>query len=148
MNKTRNRAILIFVLICLLPVTQANPEDQSSKTWDIKIDYSGEWRALVESDNSDRRGYGPETITTYAASESATVRKLDDNSKELCVELWADGELVDSECTSSAYGEVAVGKGGGTGDPSVPFSDVSGFEFMTAILAMIASVIYLQKKRF
>ena len=97
------RICVIFIVVAFLPISHA-AIDAQSENWEIRIDYSGEWRALVESDNSDRRGYGSETITTYATSESATVRKLDDNSKEMCVELWKNGELVDSTCTSSAYG--------------------------------------------
>ena len=138
---------MIFIVVAFLPISQAGIDAQS-ENWEIRIDYSGEWRALVESDNSDRRGYGSETITTYAVSESATVRKLDDNSKEMCVELWKNGELVDSTCTSSAYGEVEVGKcKTNCGDPSVPFSEVPGFGFVSSIFALACSAIYLRKNK-
>ena len=140
------RICVIFLVIAFLPISHASGDAQSEKNWEIRIDYSGEWRALVESDNSDRRGYGSETITTYAVSESATVRKLDDNSKEMCVELWKNGELVDSTCTSSAYGEVEVGKcKSNCGDPSVPFSEVPGFGFVNSIFALACSAIYFRK---
>ena len=141
------RLCVICIVVAFLPISQAGIDAQS-ENWEIRIDYSGEWRALVESDNSDRRGYGSETITTYAASESATVRKLDDNSKEMCVELWKNGELVDSTCTSSAYGEVEVGKcKTNCGDPSVPFSEVPGFGFVSSIFALACSAIYLRKNK-
>lgn len=139
------RICVIFIVVAFLPISSAT-SDAQSENWEIRIDYSDEWRALVESDNSDRRGYGSETITTYATSESATVRKLDDNSKEMCVELWKNGELVDSTCTSSAYGEVEVGKcKTNCGDPSVPFSEVPGFGFVSSIFALACSAIYLRK---
>jgi len=141
------RLCVICIVVAFLPISQAGIDAQS-ENWEIRIDYSGEWRALVESDNSDRRGYGSETITTYAASESATVRKLDDNSKEMCVELWKNGELVDTACTSSGYGEVEVGKcKTNCGDPSVPFSEVPGFGIVNSIFALTCSAIYFRKNK-
>ena len=142
------RFCVVFLVIAILPISHASVDAQSEKNWEIKIDYSGEWRALVESDNSDRRGYGSETITTYAATESATVRKLDDSSKEMCVELWSNGELVDDDCTSSGYGEIAVGKcKSNCGDPSVPFSEMSGFGFLITTLAVICSAVYFRSSK-
>ena len=141
------RFCVVFLVIAFLPISHAAVDAQSEKNWEIKIDYSGEWRALVESDNSDRRGYGSETITTYAATESATVRKLDDSSKEMCVELWSNGELVDDDCTSSGYGEIEVGKcKSNCGDPSVPFSEMPGFGFIITTLALICSAVYLRSR--
>ena len=141
------RLCVIFIVVAFLPISQAGIDAQS-ENWEIRIDYSGEWRALVESDNSDRRGYGSETITTYAASESATVRKLDDNSKEMCVELWKNGELVDTACTSSGYGEVEVGKcKTNCGDPSVPFSEVPGFEAIYSLISIAIALFVIARKR-
>ena len=136
------RFCVVFLVIAFLPISHASVDAQSEKNWEIKIDYSGEWRALVESDNSDRRGYGSETITTYAATESATVRKLDDSSKEMCVELWSNGELVDDDCTSSGYGEIEVGKCYSIcGEGSVHLGDIPGFGFFFTTLALICSAL-------
>ena len=121
-----------MIAICIIPASQAETN------WEVKIKYSGEWSGSVGGTTSaSYEGVGSETLTISGDIVSAVIQKQEDNSDELCVELWTGGELKESSCTTSGYGVVTV-----TGDN---FEEVPGFGAMMTVSAIGLALIVTRK---
>ena len=132
MKKALACLIPLIIAVCIMPAAQAETN------WEVKIIYSGEWSGSAGGTNSaSYEGVGPETLTISGDIVSAVIQKQEDNSDELCVELWTGGELVESSCTSAGYGAVTV-----TGDN---FGEVPGFGIIMAVSAISLALVSTRK---
>jgi len=121
------RRLPAIILISALLCTFIAPFAVAETTWEVKIRYDGEWSGSVGGDNSaSHEGTGDKTITVTGDIASAVIQKQEDNSDELCVELWLDGEMEESSCTTAGYGVVSV-----SGSNFSP-----GFGFLGAIVVL------------
>ena len=128
MKKLTPLIITLMIAICVMPASQAET------SWEVKIIYSGEWSGSAGGTNSaSYEGVGPETLTISGDIVSAAIQKQEDNSDELCVELWTGGELIENSCTTAGYGVVTV-----TGDN---FGEVPGFGIIMTASAIGLAVL-------
>jgi hypothetical protein len=132
MKKTFACLISLMIVICIMPASQAETN------WEVKIKYSGEWSGSAGGTTSaSYEGVGSETLTISGDIVSAVIQKQEDNSDELCVELWTGGELKESSCTTAGYGLVSV-----SGDN---FEKVPGFGIMMAVSAIGLALATIRK---
>jgi len=100
--------------------------------------YNGEWSGAAGGGSSaSYEGTGNETITVSGDIVSAVIQKQEDNSDELCVELWTGGEMKESSCTTAGYGGVTVSASN--------FEEVPGFGFLGGIAALCLASIVLNR---
>jgi len=90
--------------------TDDSSEQDSS--YQVRINYDGEWSGSVGGEGSSRSvdGSGTETfdIDGDPFIVSANAQKQDDGSGELAVEILQDGEVIARETTSAEYGLAQV----------------------------------------
>jgi hypothetical protein len=137
MVKRTTLSILVSaLLICTLFVPSVSAEAQ----WDVKIKYNGEWSGSVGGTSSaSYDGTGDKTISVSGDIISAVIQKGEDNSDELCVEIWRDGLKEESSCTTAGYGVVSVSASN--------FEDLPGFGFMGAIAVLGLAAIATMTRR-
>jgi len=137
MVKRATLSILISaILICTLFVPSVSAEAQ----WDVKIKYNGEWSGSVGgTSSSSYEGTGDKTISVSGDIVSAVIQKQEDNSDQLCVEIWRDGSMEESSCTTAGYGVVTV--------TASHFEDLPGFGFMGAIAVLGLAAITTMTRR-
>lgn len=109
------------------PTTEAQTTEQTSSsevTYQVRIQYRGEWSGSVGGDSSVRSVDGSGARTFDIEGDpfivSANAQKQDDSSDTLTVQILEDGEVVAERSTSAEYGVAQVtsedGMGGGGSD--------------------------------
>lgn len=87
-------------------------ETDSGSTYEVRIEYSGEWRGSVAAGGSSRsiEGSGSETVGIDGSPDilSANAQKNDDSSQELTIQIIEDGSVVEETSTTSEYGVAQV----------------------------------------
>jgi len=136
MKKSVVTCLIAAALLCTLLV----PSVTAEATWDVKISYSGEWSGSVGGTSSaSYDGTGDRTITATGDIVSAVIQKGEDNSDQLCVELWTGGEMKESSCTTAGYGVVSVS--------GSDYEEVPGFGFLGTIAILCLATIVLRRER-
>jgi hypothetical protein len=132
------RRLSVLILITALLCTFIAPSAVAETTWEVKIRYNGEWSGSVGGSNSaSYEGTGGKTITVTGDIVSAVIQKQEDNSDELCVELWTGGEMKESSCTTAGYGVASVS--------ASDLEEVPGFGFLGGIAALCLASIVLNR---
>lgn len=90
--------------------------DESSTTFEVRVQYDGEWQGAISSGGSSRsvQGSGPETFEIEGSPDviSANAQKKDDSSDELTIQILEDGEVVEETSTTASYGVAQVSYSG------------------------------------
>lgn len=86
--------------------------DAGGSTFEVRVQYSGEWQGSIGADGSARSidGTGSKTIAVEGnpTAISANAQKQDDGSDELIVQILKDGEVVKEASTTAEYGVAQV----------------------------------------
>lgn len=93
--------------------TEQQQQAQDGPTYQVKVDYDGEWSGSFGSAGGQRTvdGSGAETVDIGGddvSIVSASVQKQDDGSGEMTVQILKDGEVVKESSTSGEYGVVTI----------------------------------------
>jgi hypothetical protein len=87
-------------------------ETESGSTYEVRIEYSGEWRGNVAAGGSSRsiEGTGSETVGVDGSPDviSANAQKSDDSSQELTIQILENGDVVEETSTTAEYGVAQV----------------------------------------
>lgn len=90
----------------------ADEETESRSTYEVRIEYSGEWQGSISAGGSSRSidGTGSETVEIDGSPDviSANAQKTDDNSQELIIQIIEDGNVVEQTSTTAEYGVAQV----------------------------------------
>jgi len=97
--------IVAIIIIGILVVIALNV--RSGK--EVKVIYEGSWSgAIVDSDGSRSiSGSGTETFSVDG-TVSANAQKMDGSSQEITIQIIENGNVVEEQSTTSAYGIVSV----------------------------------------
>lgn len=92
--------------------SSGNSGSSSQSTFEVRIQYSGEWTGSIGQGGSVKSvdGSGTETFSIDGEPTiiSANAQKQDDSSNELTVQVLKDGEVVKETSTSAEYGVAQV----------------------------------------
>jgi hypothetical protein len=84
----------------------------SGSSYEVRIEYDGEWSGSVGSGGSTSSvdGSGTETIEIDGSPDiiSANAQKQDDSSNELTIQILEDGEVVEEGSTTASYGVAQI----------------------------------------
>lgn len=92
--------------------SESESESESASTYEVQVNYDGEWQGSISAGGSSRsvQGSGSETIEVDGSPDiiSANAQKQDDGSGELTIQILEDGEVVEETSTSAEYGVAQV----------------------------------------
>lgn len=87
-------------------------DGSSGSTFEVKVEYNGEWQGSVSAGGSSRsiEGTGSKTIDIDGSPDiiSANAQKEDDSSDELTIKILKDGKVVKEASTTAEYGVAQV----------------------------------------
>jgi len=99
----------------LAQVTSEDESDggtDSGDTYEVRIEYDGEWQGSVSTGGSTRSIEGSETKTIGIDGSpdviSTNAQKMDDSSQELTIQIIRNGEVVKQTSTTAEYGIAQV----------------------------------------